>query len=126
MNSIKFLLSISLLALGAQSALAESPVYEHPQPAVSQTSRDDVKRATLAAIHAGTIVRGEARFELPAAAVDSGLTRAQVRAEAIAARRLGLIAAGEGPARDATPSELEQIRQAGLKAVQVQIAGSAK
>ena len=45
------------------------------------------------------------------------LTRAQVLAEAREVARLGLIPVHEGAARQATASELEQIRQAGLRAV---------
>lgn len=43
-------------------------------------------------------------------------TRAQVRAEAIEALRLGLVSHGDFTARDATPAELELIRLAGLRA----------
>lgn len=122
MTPFKSLLGIGLLALGAQSAMAEGPIHEDPPPVASATTRDEVKRAALHAIRAGTIARGEASFELPAKVTDSGLTRAQVRAEAIAAGHLGLIARGELPLRDATPFELEHIRQAGLKARQPQLA----
>lgn len=123
MKSFKFLFGIGALALGAQSAMAESPVYEPPQPITSTVSREDVTRATLAATQAGTIVKGEANFELPKTVTDSGQTRAQVLAEAIEARRLGLIAQGELPLREATQVELEQIRQAGLRARHLHVAG---
>jgi hypothetical protein len=113
---------LALLALGAQSAMAESPVYEYPQPIVSATSRADVKAQTAAARAAGLIASGEASYELPVAVASSGLTRVQVRAEAIEARRLGLIPHGEMGSRDATPAELESIRQAGLKALQLHLA----
>jgi hypothetical protein len=47
----------------------------------------------------------------------STLTRAQVRAEAMEAQRLGLITTGEITVIP-TPAQLEQVRLAGLRAVQ--------
>ena len=48
----------------------------------------------------------------------STLSRAQVHAEAIEARRLGLLDwRSDGEPRIATPAEAESIRQAGLRAI---------
>lgn len=47
----------------------------------------------------------------------SSVTRAQVRAEAAEALRLGLLPQGEIE-RVATPAQMEQVRQAGLRAAQ--------
>lgn len=47
----------------------------------------------------------------------AGLTREQVRAEAIEARRLGLLELDGESAKIATPAQAEQIRLAGLRAV---------
>jgi len=126
MKSIKTLVSLfplAVLAAVAQGARAESPVYEYPQAQASQTSRADVKAQAIAAREAGLIAKGEASYEMPVAVAPSGLSRVQVLAETVEARRLGLIPHGELPARDATPAELESIRQAGLKAVQIHLAG---
>jgi hypothetical protein len=62
------------------------------------------------------------RNQYPAAAVPSNLQRAQVVAEAIEARKLGLIAHGELAAPTPTPEQAEQIRLAGLNAVNQQVA----
>jgi hypothetical protein len=125
MKSSEVLIGLAMLALCTQVAMAEGPAYEPPEPIVSKVSREDVKRATRAAAQAGTIVTGEASFERPSALSKSTLTATQVQAEAIEARRLGLIAEGEKPMREATPPELEQIRQAGLKALNLRLASQA-
>jgi len=57
-----------------------------------------------------------------AAVVPSGLQRAQVVAEAIEARKLGLINEGERQAPTPTAVQAEQIRLAGLNAVNHQVA----
>jgi hypothetical protein len=57
-----------------------------------------------------------------AAVVPSGLQRAQVVAEAIEARKLGLISEGERQAPTPTAVQAEQIRLAGLNAVNHQVA----
>lgn len=64
------------------------------------------------------------RYQLPAAHGVDLLPRAQVSAEARAARRLGLIPEGEGAAPVASAQQLEQIRQAGLAAVQHHVASN--
>lgn len=62
------------------------------------------------------------RNQFPAAVVPSNLQRAQVVAEAIEARKLGLIAHGEGNVPTPTAEQAEQIRLAGLNAVNHQVA----
>lgn len=52
----------------------------------------------------------------------SPVLRAQVQAEAIEARRLGLLAGGEAGAALPTVVQLEQVRQAGLRAVTTTVA----
>lgn len=58
--------------------------------------------------------------------VASGASRAQIQAEAIEARRLGLSDGGEGPTVEATPAQRESIRLAGLRAVQALTATAAR
>lgn len=60
--------------------------------------------------------------QYPAAVVPSGLQRAQVVAEAIEARKLGLITEGERQAPAPTAAQAEQIRLAGLHAVNHRVA----
>ena len=48
----------------------------------------------------------------------TSVSRTQIQAEALEARRLGLSDGGEGPAVEATPAQRESIRLAGLRAVQ--------
>ena len=57
-----------------------------------------------------------------AAVVPSGLQRAQVLAEAKEARKLGLIVEGERQAPTPTATQVEQVRQAGLNAINHQVA----
>lgn len=87
--------------------------------APSRRSRAEVHAEAVTAVRARA---GRSRFEdgewldqqlvLP-----STLSRAQVRAEAIEARRLGLVGRGDSEQRLPTASELESIRQAGLRAI---------
>jgi len=60
--------------------------------------------------------------QYPAAVVPSGLQRAQVVAEAIEARKLGLITEGERQAPVPTAAQAAQIRLAGLNAVNHRVA----
>jgi hypothetical protein len=62
------------------------------------------------------------RNQYAAAVVPSSLQRAQVVAEAIEARKLGLIPHGEGSVPTPTAEQAEQIRLAGLNAVNHQVA----
>ena len=108
-----------VLALGASAALAEGPLQGNEVfNFQSQATRADVRAEAAAANRAGLIARGEAQpTQAQATVVASELTRAQVRAEAAEANRLGLIARGE-ILPVPTPGQLEQIRLAGLRAVQ--------
>ena len=56
----------------------------------------------------------------------SNLQRVQVLAEAREARRLGLIVEGDGSAPVPSASQLEQVRLAGVQAVQNHVASSAR
>lgn len=107
------------LALAAGLAQAESPtVAPEIENFVSSKSRAEVRAQTLGAIQAGFVVRNEADYQrLTLDTRPSTLTRAQVVAEAVEARRLGLIAYGERSAPMATPEQLDRIRMAGLRAL---------
>jgi hypothetical protein len=71
--------------------------------------------AALSFAAAGSAFAGEATPDYPQRFV-STLTRAQVQAEALEARRLGLIGQGEH-VPVATPEQNERIRLAGLRAI---------
>jgi hypothetical protein len=104
------------LALSAGAALAEGPLQGNEVFNFQSTlSRAEVQAQARAAEQAGLIARGEI-VPVQAEAVGA-LSRAQVRAETIEARRLGLIAHGE-ILPVATPEQIEQVRLAGLRAVQ--------
>jgi hypothetical protein len=86
------------------------------QRAVSTRARTDVKReATLAVAH-GDIVQGEGNG-YQSEQVASVKTRLEVRAETREAMRQGLIVRGEQYAV-ATPQQLEQVRLAGVRALE--------
>ena len=107
------------LTLAAGLAQAESPTAAPEiENFVSSKSRAEVRAQTLSAIQAEFAARNEADHQR--LAIDtrpSTLTRAQVVAEAVEARRLGLIAHGESSAPIATPAQLDRIRMAGLRAL---------
>ena len=81
----------------------------------STASRDAVRAEAVAALHAGTIERGEASVDRSAFVPTK--TRVQVAAEAREALRLGVLGHGEGPAPVVTPDQAESIRLAGLEAL---------
>ncbi len=78
----------------------------------STQSRADVQAKAVAT---GQSTRRDADLG-PADNAVSTRTRAEVRAEAIEALRLGLISQGDFNTREATPAELELIRLAGMRA----------
>jgi hypothetical protein len=121
MNTRK-LQAISFVAasLVAGSAFADGAEYEYPQPVHSTLKRSDVRAEAIAAVHSGAVASDEYKAnQYPKADViaASKLLREQVVAEAIAARRLGLIAEGDLAQPVPTAAQAEQIRLAGQAAV---------
>lgn len=110
-------------ALTAGAAFAEGPIQGNEVfNFQSQLSRAEVQAQVAPAYKAGLVARGEAsEGQDRATVVASTLTRAQVRAEAAEAVRLGLTNYGEHMPV-ATAEQNEQIRLAGLRAVQSLIA----
>ncbi len=117
-TSQRVLLPIAF-ALTAGAAFAEGPLEGNEVFNFQSTlSRAEVQAQVAPAYKADQIARGEASpAQAQATVVASQLTRAQVLAEAAEARRLGLVARGE-ILPVATPEQAEQIRLAGLRAVQ--------
>lgn len=114
--------AIALVAasLVAGSAFADGAEYEYPQPVRSTVSRSDVRAEGVAAVRRGDVVSDDYRSnQYPKADIlaASQLQRAQVVAEAIEARRLGLIAEGERSQPVPTPAQAERVRLAGQAAV---------
>lgn len=119
----------AMVAIGAlataQAGPAQMPAAgdgEYPQALLSEAgstqSRADVASKAPAAVAAGEIARGElALVELRGQPFTSEKTRAQVHAETLEARRLGLLdQSGELGFPQVTPEQSEKIRAAGLRA----------
>lgn len=119
--SIRTLIAAATLAF-TSLAQAEGPVLDWPQQAASTLSRAEVRQAAADARAAGLIVVGE-RTTLVEEFMSSK-TRGQVRAELAEARRLGLVGHGDQPVI-ATPAQNEQVRLAGLRALQTEMASAA-
>lgn len=101
------------------AAFAQEVTYWNPQDAQSTKSRAEVRAEAVAALKAGQIESGEAsRFVIETHGTKS---RAQVMAEAVEARRLGVIGHGEVSVV-ATPAQAEQVRLAGLRAIDPSLA----
>jgi hypothetical protein len=91
---------------------AHAPVLA---PFASSLSRDQVRAEAVAAART-VYTHTDHAHEPVITAQASTLTRAQVHAEAVAANRLGLNISGEY-SRQPSVMQLEQIREAGLRAV---------
>jgi len=113
--------SISIVAaliasFGSTAALAaDEYTLNHNLPAAS------VSTAARVAVRVTAVDEYQGN-QYAAAVVPSGLQRAQVVAEAIEARKLGLINEGERQAPTPTAAQAEQIRLAGLNAVNHRVA----
>lgn len=108
---------------GAGAAFAQEGTQDFPAPkyqAPSKITRSEVI-ATLKTTPAQELNQGEASAAPQAA---SSTSRLQVRAEALEAQRLGLTGADEGTVHmaGASASQREQIRVAGLRAVESNLA----
>lgn len=114
MNTTLRFVSFGLLTTLCGVTMAQEA--EQWTPPASSKARAEVRAELEAARRAGTPSHTEASYTVQPKA-DRGLTRAQVQAEAREAMRLGLIPVNEGGTRQASASELEQVRQAGQRAV---------
>lgn len=117
--NLKHILPVAILALvtstPSMAQEATPDVAQQPASPAPTLSRAEVQAAAIAAVRDGLIDKGEALLAIDSAR--SVLPRAQVKAEAREAVRLNLNRRGEVGAL-ATQAELDQVRQAGLRAVQ--------
>lgn len=123
MNTRHILAAAAIALVASGTAFAQEATPDTWLNATGSASRQAVHAEAVAAVQAGRLSHGygeAARFDRVAA--DSGLTRTQVRAEAIEAMRLGLTDRGEANAPAPTPAQSDAIRQAGLRAVVAQMA----
>lgn len=112
--STRILLPVAF-AITATGAFAEGPIFV--EPAFQSTlSRAEVRAQAVQARDAGLLQLGEG-VQVAQNTSNSTLSRVQVRAEAAEALRLGLHNGGEASVV-ATSAQVEQIRMAGLRAVQ--------
>lgn len=146
MNPSKLMLVVAAV-VGAGAALAQSPqsktraevraeaiaanqagqirvgdmavLHDQLSSMSSQRSRAEVQAEAAAAnqARAGIVTHEGSLLPDDQLSTSSTLSRTQVRAEAIEAQRLRLIVNGDTGQRLPTPAELESVRQAGLRAV---------
>ena len=116
MNFTTRLITATVFASLGTAALAIEAEQSSTWMTPSVKSRAEVQAETVAAMKEGSLSRGEASYTIVPSS-GSSQTRAQVVAETREAMRLGLIPVHEGYSRVATPAENEQIRQAGLRAI---------
>ncbi|WP_280152484.1 DUF4148 domain-containing protein [Piscinibacter sp. XHJ-5] len=112
----------AIALIGASSAFAVEATDDFPATqTLSTKSRAEVRAQLADAQRDGVLNYGEAS---PAPQAASTVTRTQVLAETREARRLGLLGSNEAGAPVATPAQNEAIRQAGLRAVESNVAQS--
>jgi hypothetical protein len=122
--SIIALQSAVAAAIIAVAPLASAdPVQDPlvPAPTASTSSRAEVRQAAIEARDARlrSMESVETQLDPTSAPFVSTASRAQVHAEAVEATRLGLTSSYDGKPR-ATPEQLTQIRNAGLRAAAAQ------
>lgn len=120
----KTLLTFAVALIGASAstfahAFPGEVATELPTAYNSSVTRAEVREAAIAARKAGQIVVGNQDVVIDQPG--PGLSRAQVRAEAIEALRLGLNSRGEHSPLP-TQEQLVQIQMAGLKALSMTVA----
>lgn len=112
MTKLNTILTGLVAAVGfSAAAYAQEATLFDTQAYMSTKSRAEVRAEAMGTVHSGEVTRFDH------VALDGpGKTRAQVRAEVLEARRLGVLQGGE-VSQFATPEQLEQTRIAGLRAV---------
>ncbi|WP_298833412.1 DUF4148 domain-containing protein [uncultured Piscinibacter sp.] len=122
----KTLIATALFAsfAGSGAAFAQEATQDFAAPQLlSSKTRAEVIADLQSAVRGGAAGYGEAS---PAPMAASALSRTQVIAETREAQRLGLIDTTEGSVRVASAAQLEQVRAAGLRALDSSLAQAAK
>ena len=112
MTKLNTILAGLVAAAGFSAAASAQEVTPFDTSAYQSTK----SRAEVRAEAKGTVHSGEVTGFDDIAIAGGGKTRAQVHAEVLDARRLGVLSSGEVSVF-ATPDQVEQIRVAGLRAV---------
>lgn len=120
-RSVLTLATLGLALLSSAAVMAQeitlAPEFDN---FVSTKSRAQVVVETQEAARRGLIPHNDFDHQrLATQGFVAQKTRAQVRAETIEAIRLGLLRYGEAGPPEATPQQIEQIRLAGVRALQV-------
>jgi hypothetical protein len=118
----KTLLTFAVALIGASAAtfaFAGEVTPDYPTAYSSSVTRAAVREAAIVARQAGQIGVGEQSVVIEQ--TGPGLTRAQVRAEAIEAIRLGLNSRGDHSPLP-TQEQLSKIHMAGLQALSMTVA----
>jgi hypothetical protein len=109
----------NLLAAAAFGGLAVTALAQSATPAGDTRAgktRAEVRVEAIAALAAGQVRSSDREPYLQWDSFPSTRSRVEVRAEAVEALRLGLVSYGDIAVREASPVELELIRQAGSRA----------
>jgi hypothetical protein len=121
MSKLPTIVAALVAGIGFTTAVvAQEATYWNPSEVQSTKSRAEVRAEAAAALRAGQLERGEASYFVIETNGPSK-TRAQVMAEAREAQRLDVLGRGEANAF-ITPEQSEQIRLAGLRAIDPSLA----
>lgn len=117
MQFTRHFVAVTVLATLGSSAMAVEAEQSATWMTPSTKSRAEVVAETQAAMRSGTLHHDEASYTVVASSSPYVLSRTQVMAEAREAQRLGLTAVNEADVPVGTAAQREQVRLAGLRAV---------
>lgn len=114
MTRLNTVLTGLVAAIGfTAAAVAQEATYWDTSKVQSTKTRAEVRAETVGYVHSGEVTR------FVDVAGGPSLSRAQVQAEAREAQRLGWLDSGEASVF-ITPAQADQIRRAGLRAINAQ------
>jgi hypothetical protein len=116
MSQLKSIFAALLFAVSGAAFASEATEFMIDINKMSATTRAEILKMLQEARAAGKVPHGEAGLAFMVTPSMADYVR--VRAEAIEARRLGLLATGDANPKQATPEQQKQIKAAGDKAVQ--------
>jgi hypothetical protein len=109
-----FIAAAATTVFATFGAFAQEATVQPASVSSAAVSRADVHAQAVSALAAGQVQFGEA--SVAPATRPVSVTRLQVVAETLEAKRLGLSGVGEGPSQLPTQAEVSQIRTAGERA----------